>query len=75
MPPQQTKRPLVGFFVRLPEDLVDEVRADARRSGRSLDSVAEIVLRDFLNAYGKRERRKFYATKNPKRMGRPLEAA
>lgn len=61
------------FNVRLPASLVDRIRADARRSGRSIDSVIETILTDFLKGWTVTERQKFYGTQPAKRLGRPIE--
>lgn len=59
--------------IRMPESLVERIRADARRSGRSIDAVMETIISDFLRAWTVGERGKFYATRPVKRQGRPLE--
>ncbi len=63
--------PKVSLHIRLPDQVVERIRADARRSGKTLDAVAMTVFTDFFNAWSVAERAKFYSTAEPKRRGRP----
>lgn len=63
------------FNARISKKLAQRVRADARRSGKSLDSVVESILADFFGAWNRIEREKFYQHAEPKRAGRPVEVA
>lgn len=60
------------FNIRLPRALAERLRADARRSGRSLDAVAETIFTDFFGGWSLKERSKFYVTKTAKKSGRPI---
>lgn len=60
------------FNVRLPDPLVRKVRADARRSGRSLDAVATVIFADFFSGWTASERVRFYAGTPVKRAGRKI---
>lgn len=59
--------------IRLPEELAERLRADARRTGRSLDSVMETIISDFLKGWTVSERSRFYETKPAKKAGRPID--
>lgn len=59
--------------IRVPAEQADRLRADARRSGRSLDAVMETIIGDFLSGWTVSERKQFYSTKPIKKAGRPLE--
>lgn len=60
------------FNVEIPKPIAERIRADARRSGRSLNAVATAIFKDFLDGWSAAERARFYETTSPKRAGRPL---
>lgn len=65
--------PKAQFNIRLPKAIADRLRADARRSRRSLDAIAETIFSDFFSGWTVAERARFYEQAAPKRAGRPLE--
>jgi len=64
--------PRIQLNVRLPDGLVEKARTDARRHGKTVDSIVETVLADFFKSFTLTERANFYAHQPAKRAGRPI---
>lgn len=58
--------------VMLPKEVLEKLRADARRTGRTLNTVAETIFVDFLKGWSAGERSNFYRTMPAKKAGRPF---
>lgn len=64
----------VQLNLQVPRGVAQKVRADARRSGKTLDDVGTIILKDFFQAWTIGERAKFYEHAANKVSGRKVAA-
>lgn len=61
------------FNIEVPAVIASRLRADARRSGRSLSDVATTIFEDFLKGWTVEERERFYKQSKAKILGRPVK--
>jgi hypothetical protein len=60
------------FNIQLPPKLAAQVRADARRNGKTLDDVTAAIFGDFFGGWTLTERAKFYGGAKAKCRGRKV---
>ena len=65
----------VQLNIQVRKKLAQQVRADARRNGKTIDSIGEIIFEDFFNGWTPTERAEFYKAAKDKTMGRRIGSA
>lgn len=64
----------VQLNLQVPRGIAQKIRSDARRSGKNLDDVGTIILKDFFQAWTITERARFYEHAANKVAGRKVAA-
>lgn len=65
----------VQLNIQVPRQIARQVRSDARRNGKTIDSIGEIIFEDFFGGWTAAERSKFYEQAKDKTTGRRIAPA